>query len=174
GAAASPATRSPCTGTRPAPAASPPSGPRTTSSASASSAGATTRSAARPPRDLQQDAGLELPVANLIIRGKVISDDLVEVGGRGGDLTFLTPDAHKYLDQLPLHNPADLADLYALSFEDILDYLEAVGKRLDIETNVHLQRARALSYLTAPTTPPIVDAAFADLGSKFSRDFVRE
>jgi hypothetical protein len=114
------------------------------------------------------------PIANLIVRGEVIADHLVAVGGRGGDLTFLTPDTHRYLDRIALRDPAAMGDLYAISFEDILDYLEALGARLDVATNPHLQRARTLSYLTAPTTPPLVDASYADLGAMFDRGFVRE
>lgn len=114
------------------------------------------------------------PVANMIIRGEVISDKLVEVGGRGGDLQFLTPDAHQYLDRLPLGNPNKLSDLYKLSFDNIVDYLEMVGSALDIRTNMHLQRARDLSYLTAPTTPSIVDASYANIGAYFQPDIVRE
>jgi len=119
-------------------------------------------------------ADRQLPVASLVIRGEVITDNLVEVGGRGGDLTFLTPDAHKYLDRLPLRNPALMADLYTLSFDDILDYLEELGTRLDIADNPHLARARELSYLTAPTTRPLVDASYADLKAKFDRAVMRE
>ena len=124
--------------------------------------------------DLQRAADAQAPVASLIIRGRVITDELVQMGGRGGDLTFLTPDAHRYVDELPLGDPARLADLYQLSFDDILDYLQALGRRLDVGQNEHLRRARALSYLTAPTTPPLVDAAYAELGLLFERDFVRE
>ena len=123
---------------------------------------------------LAQEVRLDLPTAALIIRGKVISDNLIEVGGRGGDLTFLTPDVHHHIDQLPLADPARMADLYKLSFEEILDYLEQLGARLDIDTNTHLQRARELSYLTAPTTPPLVDESYACLGMMFEREFVRE
>ncbi len=117
---------------------------------------------------------VDAPVAKLIIRGEIIADNLVEVGGRGGDLTFRTPDAHRYIDKLPLGDPAKLADLYKLRFEDILDYLEALGEKLDLKTNTHLQRACKLSYFTAPTTPSIVDASYAELGPRFRRDFVRQ
>jgi hypothetical protein len=116
----------------------------------------------------------DVPVANIIIRGKVISDNLIEVGGRGGDLTFLTPDACKYMDELPLTNPADMADLYEISFDDILDYLEELGRRLDVKSNVHMQNALTLSYLTAPTTPTVLDASYAQLSSMFDREYVRE
>jgi hypothetical protein len=116
----------------------------------------------------------EVPVANLVVRGRIFSDHLTEYGGRGGALRFAAPDASKYLEQLPLGDPGRLADLYRLSFDDILDYLEALGARLDIETNPHLQRARALSYLTAPTTPPIVDRSYSGLRALFAREAVRE
>lgn len=114
------------------------------------------------------------PIAPLIIRGEVITDHLIEVGGRGGDLTFLTPDAHRYIDRLPLGNPAKLADLYSLSFEDILDYCEALGERLDLNTNRYLQEACELSYLTAPTTPSIVKGSYMGLRHLLSREFIRE
>ena len=39
------------------------------------------------------------PIAHAVIRGKVIETDLIEFGGRGGDITFLAPDPHKIADQ---------------------------------------------------------------------------
>ncbi|MNO75649.1 Acyl-CoA reductase (LuxC) [compost metagenome] len=114
------------------------------------------------------------PIAPLIIRGEVITDNLIEVGGRGGDLTFLTPDAHKYIDKLPLGNPAKLADLYKLSFDDILDYCVELGKRLEFSKNQYLQEACELSYLTAPTTPTIVKASYMGLQNMLTREFITE
>ena len=77
----------------------------------------------------------DLPVASMVIRGQVITDQLTEIGGRGGDLTFLTPDASCYADALPLTDPGQLRDLYQVSFEEILDYLVELGERLDFGTN---------------------------------------
>lgn len=114
------------------------------------------------------------PIAPMIIRGEVITDNLVEVGGRGGELSFLTPDAHQYVDRLPLGNPARLADLYQLSFEDILDYAGALAKRLDLATNPFLQEACELSYLTAPVTPTMVKAAYLSLPQYLDRNFIVE
>jgi hypothetical protein len=122
----------------------------------------------------QEKINMSMPVSSMIIRGKIITDNLIEVGGRGGDLQFLTPDAHKYVEQLPLGNPIRLADLYALKFDEILDYLEELGTRLDIEKNDHLRRARELSYMTAPTTPPLVDAVYAKLKKTFQREKMYE
>ncbi|RJG26434.1 acyl-CoA reductase [Massilia cavernae] len=114
------------------------------------------------------------PIAPMIIRGKVITDNLIEVGGRGGDISFLTPDAHKYINEIPLGNPAKLADLYKLTFDDILDYAVELGKHLDFSTNKYLQEACELSYLTAPTTPTIVKASYMGLPRLLSREFITE
>lgn len=114
-------------------------------------------------------------VASAIIRGEIINSNLVEFGGRGqGDFKFLSPDPHSFIDQLPLGHPGKLADLYSLSFEDILDFLEAVGEELDVRKNPHLQQALAGSYYTAPTTKPIVDYSYSALRSAFARDAVIE
>jgi hypothetical protein len=114
------------------------------------------------------------PIAPMIIRGQVITDNLIEVGGRGGDLAFLTPDAHKYIDKLPLGNPARLSDLYTLSFEDILDYAQALGERLDFASNPYLQEACELSYLTAPTTPTMVKGSYMGLRHMLTREAITE
>jgi len=113
------------------------------------------------------------PIASLIIRGRIIEDDLVEFGGRGGALQFRAPDPHKYAAQLPVASPAALADLYDLRFDDILDYLAELGARLDIDRNAYLQEARELTYQTAPTTRPIVDTFYRGISSLFRRERVR-
>ncbi len=82
------------------------------------------------------------PISTAVIRGKVIETDLIEFGGRDGDSTFLAPDPHKIVDQLSLTSPKKLQDLYDLSFEQILDFLEELGGQLDIRKNAYLQEAR--------------------------------
>jgi Acyl-CoA reductase (LuxC) len=114
-------------------------------------------------------------VADMIIRGKIIDSDLIEFGGRGkGQFRFWSPDPHKFIDQLPLGHPGKLAELYELSFGQICDYLEELGKRLDMKTNPHLQRALEGSYLTAPTTKPIVHHSYKTLHRAFDRTVVNE
>lgn len=114
------------------------------------------------------------PTANMVVRGKIYSDNLIEVGGRGGDMVFLTPDVHKYRDVLPLGSPGKLADLYELSFDDILDYLEALGEALDVDKNPKLRRAMESSYPASPMSPTLVDASYEDMRWVFQRDIVRE
>lgn len=117
---------------------------------------------------------MTMPVAPMIIRGEVITDNLIEVGGRGGDLAFLTPDAHRYVDRFPLGNPTRLADLYSLSFDEILDFAGALGERLDLATNPYLQEACELSYRTAPTTPTLVRTSYMGLHHMLTREAIIE
>ena len=77
----------------------------------------------------------------LFLRGRLITDDLVSFGTRSGAAQFQAPDMAKYVDRLPLKNPGEMADLYAVSFDEILDVLEALGEALDFDTNTHLQEA---------------------------------
>jgi hypothetical protein len=114
------------------------------------------------------------PISYAIIRGKVYDSDLIEFGGRGGDITFLAPDPHTLVGQLPLGSPSKLEDLYRLSFEDILDYLEELGMLLDFEKNAYMQEACELSYSTAPTTPPIVRSIYRNLPFMFGRERIRQ
>ncbi|TAL04265.1 MAG: long-chain-fatty-acyl-CoA reductase [Rhodospirillaceae bacterium] len=112
-------------------------------------------------------------ISYAVIRGKVIDTDLVEFGGRGGDLAFQAPDPHKLIGQLPLGNPSKLDDLYQLSFEEILDYLEELGKLLDFQKNAYMQEACELSYLTSPKTPRLVRGAYVSMPAMFERERIK-
>lgn len=113
------------------------------------------------------------PISYAVLRGKVIETDLVEFGGRGGDITFLAPDPHKIADQIPIASPRLMEDLYELSFEDILDYLAELGERLHLKENPYLQEALEYSYDTAPTTRPIMDGFFHDTPFMFDKERIR-
>jgi hypothetical protein len=113
-------------------------------------------------------------VVPTIIRGEIVEDDLMPFAGRGGGLTFSAPDPATVVDRLPLRDPMALADLQALSLEEILDYLVELGRRLDVERNPHMQLARELSYAVAPTTPPIVDHQFAVAPELFRREVLED
>jgi hypothetical protein len=114
------------------------------------------------------------PIVPMVIRGRVIEDDLVLFQGRGDTLTFRGPDPRKYAGELALAGPARIADLYELSFDDILDYLHRLGESLSVDTNPHLQSARELTYLTSHATEPLLDNTFRRIGSMFDRRVVRE
>ncbi|GAF47622.1 acyl-CoA reductase [Rhodococcus wratislaviensis] len=121
------------------------------------------------PDDIEKTTS-DTPIASMVIRGRVIESNLIRIEGRGGDLTFLTPDVRQVLGSLPLKDPAALKDLYRLTLDDILDYLVSLGEHLRVENNAHLQQARALSYMTAPTTPPLIDHTYERLPAFFERD----
>jgi Acyl-CoA reductase (LuxC) len=114
------------------------------------------------------------PIAHTVIRGEVIDSDLIEYPGRGDVMTFVAPDPRKFVDRLPLASPGHLADLYDLCFDDILDYLEELGDRLDINTNEHMQRARELTYTASPVPPALVDLGYRGFSTFFERDKVRQ
>lgn len=114
------------------------------------------------------------PISYAVLRGQVIENDLIEFGGRGGDITFLAPDPHKIAGQIPIASPRLMEDLYDLSFEDILDYLGELGEHLHLEKNPYLQEALSYSYDTAPTTKPIMDSFFHDLPFMFDKARIRD
>ncbi len=53
----------------------------------------------------------------------------------------------KYVELLPLKSPGEMSDLYDVSFDEILDVLEALGEALDFDTNAHLQEAYEASLV---------------------------
>jgi len=113
------------------------------------------------------------PISHAVIRGKVYDSDLIEFGGRGGDMSFLAPDPHKLLGQIPLGSPSKMADMYELTFEQILDYLEELGSRCDLDRNDYLAEALELSCGTAPTTLPILRGIYRNLPAMFDRERIR-
>lgn len=112
------------------------------------------------------------PVSSMVIRGKVITDNLINISSRDGKYSFQTPDAHQYLDQLTLGNPGKLSDLYEISLNEIYDYLEELAEKLDYRTNERLRLACERSYQTAPVTPKLVDESYAVIPDLFRRDHV--
>ena len=111
-----------------------------------------------------------IPRAPAIIRGELVDTDLIEFGGRNGDLRFLAPDPSSLLRRLPMGNPQKLTDMHDLSVDDIIDYLRALGDKLDVAHNEHLQHALELTLETAPTTPTLVRNQYGRLPSLFTAD----
>ncbi|MFX0064214.1 MAG: acyl-CoA reductase [Candidatus Hermodarchaeota archaeon] len=109
----------------------------------------------------------------IIARGKVIEDYAVEFGGRHG-AAFVTPDAKKYLQKIALTNPAKLKDLYALSMEEILDFLHDLGQRLVLKENEYLQDAFDLACEASGLTPSILRTMYDALPLFFEKAAIRE
>jgi hypothetical protein len=110
----------------------------------------------------------------LFIRGKLIQENWVEFGGRGADSTFRAPDIHQYIEELPLKNPRAMADLYEVSFEEILDVLEQLGAALDFETNPYIREAYEAGLVAANYPAEILKSSYIQLPMVFNRDSIRE
>jgi hypothetical protein len=110
----------------------------------------------------------------LIIRGQIIEDRDLTFGGRHGEARFTTPDIRKHLDALPLPSPSDLADLHALRFDDVVEYLAELGVRLALHRNPHLQRACEMSCAVNGMTEGILKRIYETMGGMFSPTVVRQ
>ena len=112
-------------------------------------------------------------IAPAFVRGTTISDDLMTFGGRGSG-TFQSPDPVKLIPHLPLRDPGLLTDVHALPFEEIVDYLAELGKRLVLADNEYLQEALACSEDWADLTPSVMRASFEQIPRLFEPETVRE
>jgi hypothetical protein len=112
-------------------------------------------------------------VAPAIIRGHIVTDNLVRFGGRRGEMEFLSPDPASIADRLPLRNPAEMRRLYTLTIEDIIDFLAELGKALDLSKNAHMQQALEHSYAATDLTPSILRWQYSLIGHYFSREMIR-
>ena len=105
----------------------------------------------------------------LFLRGEVITDDLVNFGTRSGGAQFQAPDMARHVHRLPLPNPMAMSDLNALSFDEILDVLEALGNALDFDRNTHLQEAYEAALLANPLPPEMLKNSYQILQPLFAR-----
>jgi len=92
----------------------------------------------------------------LIIRGQVIEDFSEKFGGRQGESQFNTANAKRYLSQIVVAKPSDMADLYTIDFNDIVDYLERLGQLLELDNNAYLHEAFELSKRTSSLSESIL------------------
>lgn len=109
-----------------------------------------------------------------VIRGRYTEENLIAFGGRSQGVAFETPDPKLLLRDLAIQSPALLSDLYTLSLNDILDYLERLGAALDLDCNTHLQRALEAARETSSLTQPLIDSAYRKLPRFFDRRAITE
>lgn len=111
----------------------------------------------------------------LLVRGNIVENDWIEFEARRGELAFETPDVKRHARQIPLRNPEDMLDLYALRFDDVVDYLHEFGERLAIDRNPHIQQALEISQLTSGLPAAHLEYLYRHvLPGLFHRDHVRE
>lgn len=109
----------------------------------------------------------------MVLRGDIVDEPGPTFEARRGEDGFSTPDAAAHATKLALANPAALSDLYTLSFEDILDYLERLADALDIENNPHLQAAYELSRKTSGLSDSILRHLYTHMPNMLRREVVR-
>lgn len=118
-----------------------------------------------------EDRNFRVP---LIIRGKVIESDDVSHGGRGGGIRFTSPEVSRHTKQLVLSEPSGMEDLYQLSFNEILDFLEALGDRLSLGSNPWVEEAFEISCRTSGLGRPILRRMYEGMGAALRRETLRE
>ncbi|WP_319448700.1 MULTISPECIES: acyl-CoA reductase [unclassified Mycobacterium] len=109
----------------------------------------------------------------MFVRGELITDDLVPFATRL-EHTFQAPDPAKHVHRLPLPNPVDLADLYQISFDDILDVLTELGHALAFEKNDYIQEAYEACLVSNPMPASILRTGYIALPLMFNRDAMHE
>lgn len=110
----------------------------------------------------------------LFLRGDLVEEDWVEFGGRGRGGSFFAPDPRKYVERLPLRSPADMADLHAVAFEEILDVLAALGRALAFDTNPHVKQAYEAGLVATNYPASMLAPSYVALPLVFEREYVRE
>lgn len=105
----------------------------------------------------------------LIIRGKIIEEYELQFGGRHSGVSFNTPDVSRYIDKLALSAPSAMGDLYQLTFAEIADYLQELGKRLAFGQNPHMQAAFEMSCYTSGMSESILRNFYALVPQMFNR-----
>ena len=109
----------------------------------------------------------------MIVRGEVITDDLVEFKLRYED-TFKAPNPAIHAHRLPLSDAGDMADLYELSFDEILDVLVELGQALNFDKNDYIQESYEASLVANAMTAPILRTTYLACETLFSRDAMRD
>ena len=113
-------------------------------------------------------------VVRAFIRGATVATPLLEFGGRSGEAAFRAPDPSALLGRLVVDDPGRLADLYSLTFDDIVDFLAAVGENLALHRNAFLQEAVEHAAWFSDMTEPLVRSSYEQLASVFAPETVRE
>jgi hypothetical protein len=110
----------------------------------------------------------------LLLRGQIIDDAEIEFGGRRGGVSFSTPDLTRHLGALTLSTPSSMADLYAITLEEIFTFLGKLGERLHPTDNRHLQDSFELSRATSGLSDSILRHHYDSIPDFFRPDVVRD
>lgn len=105
----------------------------------------------------------------ILARGRMIEpgDDAVEFGGRIG-ARFRAPDPSVHASRLVLADPSDLADLHVMPVDDIIDFLAALGPRLELDVNPWMEQAFRLALEAGELTEPVLRAHYDLVPPRFA------
>lgn len=110
----------------------------------------------------------------LIIRGRIIEDELVRYEARRGHIALLTPDVNKYFNEIVLGDPASLQQCYSVSLDNILDFLEELGQRLHPDKNEDIRLALEMNMQSSGQSPEILRTAYVSFAANLRRSVVEE
>jgi hypothetical protein len=110
----------------------------------------------------------------LLLRGQIIEEATVQYGGRRGGVSFSAPDLSQHLNALTLSTPSRMSDLYAITLDEIFDFLAALGKRLHPVDNPYLQQSFELSRATSGLSDSILRHHYNGIPSFFEREALRD
>lgn len=100
-----------------------------------------------------------------VIRGRVLDERSIE--HRSGNLVFRTPDPHALLSELPLASRVGMADLHAITIDEIVDFLGALGAQLRLAHNEYLQEAFSLTVSASNLTEAVVRSTYEEQLARF-------
>ena len=110
----------------------------------------------------------------LLLRGEIIEGPTVAFGGRRGGVSFTAADVSAHMNDLTLSAPSRMADLYAISLEEIFDFLSRLGKKLHPADNPYLQESFELSRATSGLSDSILRHHYEGIPRFFERETVRD
>lgn len=110
----------------------------------------------------------------LIIRGRIIETCDTEFGGRNDDMRFSAPDVRKYMNELRSTDGASLSDLYDISLDEIISFLDEVHKRLDLDRNPWWREAFEASCLASNLSRSVLEGVYRATPATLSRAHTEE
>lgn len=114
-----------------------------------------------------------LPVP-AFVRGQLVQAREVVYPARGGRQALACPDPVALLPRLVLAEPASLPrDFAPLTTEDVIAFLDAASRALDLDRNPYLQEALGLLVQTSELTPSILEACYRRIALQFHADVTR-
>ncbi|NWJ47575.1 MAG: long-chain-fatty-acyl-CoA reductase [Chloroflexi bacterium] len=118
---------------------------------------------------LAEASAKPIPV-KFFIRGELIEGAELEFSGRGGETTFVSANPSKLLNRIVLRDPQSMvSDFKGLKTSDIVDFLVALGEKLEFDRNPLMQEACRVSTLFSGLTPSILEGCYRRIPLVFSR-----